>query len=252
LNQKEQIVAKQTRAIDLTALDDVFSDPKVAAGLKAVAPNYYKMSEAFWRAPFASGHLTARQKELLYFAMHASSSALNVEMMRRHVTRILAAGGSKEDILDVLISIVAVANHAVYSSVPVLDEEWDGAGKPSSSFPLDEARVAAAKERFIAIRHFWNPDRESIAGAMPDYYAALTDIGTESWANGSLTRKEREFVCIAIDCNLTHSYPPGLRIHIRNAIVEGATKEEIHEIFQLAGIMGLEGYIQTGEILFGA
>jgi alkylhydroperoxidase/carboxymuconolactone decarboxylase family protein YurZ len=48
---------------------------------------------------------------------------------------------------------------------------------------------------------------------------------------------------------VTHSYPSGLRLHIRNAIAEGATKAEIIEIFQLAGVLGLEGYVLTAEVL---
>ena len=236
---------------DLSRLDDVFSNPKVADALKAEMPGYCAVADAFWRSPFAPGHLSARQKELIYFAMHASASALNVDVMRRHTERILAAGGTKADIFDVLISIAGLANHAVYAAVPVLDEEWKKTGRPTNGVAADDPRLIAAKERFLAIRKFWNPDRDAIARAMPDYDAAFTGISTESWQHGSLTRKEREFVCIGIDCNLTHSYPPGLRIHIRNAIAEGGSREEILEIFALAGVMGLEGFILTGEILYG-
>ena len=108
----------------------------------------------------------------------------------------------------------------------------------------------AAKQRFIEIRGFWNDDRDAVARQMPDYFASLTDLSTESWARGPLTRKEREFICIAIDCTVTHTYGPGLRIHIRNAIREGASRAEILAIFQLAALMGLEGYVIAAEAMF--
>jgi len=235
--------------VDLTSFDQIFSSPSVAEMMKSISPTSHAAASEFWRAPMAGKHLTARQKELIYFAMNVSASTLHVEAIERHVKRILAAGGTREDIVDVLISTVAVANHALYSSVPVLEEEWKASGKEDVVYPDTTPELEAAKQRFIEIRGFWNTDREPVAKQIPEYYAALTAIGTESWSRGSLSRKEREFLCIGIDCTVRHSYEPGLRIHIRNAIREGATKGEILEIFQLAALMGLEGYVLTAEAL---
>jgi alkylhydroperoxidase/carboxymuconolactone decarboxylase family protein YurZ len=86
---------------------------------------------------------------------------------------------------------------------------------------------------------------------MPDYYRALSKMSTESWKSGALTAKDREFVCIGIDCTVTHIYEPGLRRHIREALRYGATREEICEIFQLAAVLGLEGYLIGAAALFG-
>jgi alkylhydroperoxidase/carboxymuconolactone decarboxylase family protein YurZ len=76
-------------------------------------------------------------------------------------------------------------------------------------------------------------------------------MSTESWKSGALTAKEREFVCIGINCTVTHIYEPGLRRHIRKALGYGATREEICEIFQLAAVLGLEGYVIGAAALFG-
>jgi alkylhydroperoxidase/carboxymuconolactone decarboxylase family protein YurZ len=244
--------AKTPSQIDLTSFADLFSSPAVITGMRGISKTSYDVAAQFWRAPMAGKHLTPRMKELIYFAMHASAAALNVDALRRQQKRVLAAGGSEEDIVDVLISIVGLANHSLYSSVPVFEEEWAAAGKPNEEVSNDDPKLAAAKQRFIAIRGFWNSDRDSLARQMSEYFAALSDMSTESWQHGSLTRKEREFICIGIDCNVTHTYEPGLRIHIRNAIREGATKGEILEIFQLAALMGLEGYVLTAEAMFGA
>ena len=240
----------QMSALDLTSFDVLFSSPKVAEAMRAVSPTSYAVAAEFWRVPFAGKHLTPRMKELIFFAMHASASALNADAIGRQVKRVLAAGGTREDIVDVLVSIVALANHALYASVPVLEEEWAAAGNKNSPAPEAGPALEAAKQRFIAVRGFWNSDRDSVAWQMPEYFTALTDMSTESWHRGTLTRKEREFVCIGIDCTVTHSYPPGLRLHIKNAIREGATRGEILEIFQLAALMGLEGYVLTAEAMF--
>ena len=243
--------SSQSESVDLTSFDQLFSRPAVIEGMKGISKTSYEVAAQFWRAPMAGKHLTPRMKELIYFAMHASASALNVDALRRQQKRVLAAGGTREDIVDVLISIVGLANHALYASVPVLEQEWTAADKVNEDLPDDNPTLAAAKKRFIEIRGFWNNEREPVARQMPEYFAALSDMSTESWYRGSLTRKEREFVCIGIDCTVAHTYEPGLRIHIKNAIREGATKGEILEIFQLAALMGLEGYVLTAEAMFG-
>lgn len=236
-------------AFDPADFDALFSSPAVAARMRAVSPTSHAAAAQFWAAPMSGTHLTPRQRELIYFAMHAAASALNVDALRRQQARVLAAGGTEADIVDVLISIVGLANHALYASVPALEDEWRKAGKPEPDLPAEDPVFTAAKQRFIDIRGFWNSDRDAVARQMPAYFAALTTMSTESWYRGSLTRKEREFVCIGIDCTVTHSYEPGLRIHIRNAIREGATKGEILEVFQLAALMGLEGYVLAAEAM---
>jgi len=48
---------------------------------------------------------------------------------------------------------------------------------------------------------------------------------------------------IAIDCAITHMYETGLRIHIRNALKFGATREEILEVFEIAAVLGASTYV---------
>src|SRR4051812_9485652 len=229
----------------------LFSSQAVVEKMAAVAPECHQAASEFWRVPLEAPHLTPRMKELVLFAMHASAASLNASPIERQIKRALAAGASREDIVDVLISIVGLANHALYSSVPILQEELKTAGITPQSAGGDMSGFAAAKERFIQIRQFWNPDRDALAEMMPDYFSALTDLSVASWQHGPLTRKEREFICIGIDCTVSHSYAPGLRIHIRNALAQGATEGEILEIFQLAATMGLDAYVLSAEALFG-
>lgn len=55
--------------------------------------------------------------------------------------------------------------------------------------------------------------------------------GEASPAEGTgLGAKVKEFVYIAIDCATTHLYVPGLKLHIRNAVRLGASREEVMEV----------------------
>lgn len=68
---------------------------------------------------------------------------------------------------------------------------------------------------------------------MPDYFAALSQLSAASWKGGTLTRKERELIAIAIDCVVTHMFEPGLAMHIRCALQHGAPETKYWTSFSL-------------------
>jgi alkylhydroperoxidase/carboxymuconolactone decarboxylase family protein YurZ len=233
-------------------LREVLSSPEVASRLRAAAPSAYATCTRFWEDAFTERALTSRMKELVLIALHGTVTALDSEGVRRHVQRARAAGATPQDVLDVLVTIVGVANHALYFAVPVLMRELKEAGHPDAELPVVTARSQAIKEEFVRTRGFWNEQRDIIVRLMPDYFEALSAISMESWKNGPLTAKERELICIAIDCSVTHMYEPGLVIHIRNALRHGASRDEILEVFHLASLTGMEGYFLGAEALFAS
>ena len=242
--------ASSAGVADLASLEAVIAEIADVDRLKSAAPSSFVAASEFWRVPISGPHLTPRMKELVLVAMHASVTTLNGDAVKRHIKRARVAGATDAEIVDVLVTIVAVANHALYFSMPILQEEVEASGiaAPEAS---DEhnAEFEAIKKEFTESRGFWNPDREALARLMPDYYRALNAISTDSWVSGALTPKEREFVCIGIDCTVTHNFEPGLRRHIRNALKYGATREEILEVLQLSGLIGLETYILGARFL---
>lgn len=90
----------------------------------------------------------------------------------------------------------------------------------------------------------------------PDFFEAYTQFSTvpfqqresegkASSADGTgtgLGAELMEFVYIAIDCATRHLYVPGLKLHIRNAIQLGASREEVVEGFELASLMGVQSF----------
>lgn len=245
------MIANDGQDNDLDTFVGLIADDEVVTCLRDASVTSFEAAANFWHVSNRTTHLTARMRELILLAMHATSTALNVDGIGRHLSRARAAGASDQDIVDVLITIVAVANHSLYAAIPILEDEAKRGGAIETSYPSFDAAFSAAKQDFITSRGFWNPDRESLARLMPEYFDALNRVSTESWKNGSLTAKEREFVCIGIDCTVTHSFPQGLRAHIRNALGHGANTQEIIQIFQLAASLGLEGYLLAGRAMTG-
>lgn len=231
-------------------LASLFSHPAVAARLQQASPTSFRAAARFWETARSPGALEPRMKELILLALHGTITALNSGQIERHVKRAIAAGATEVEVLDVMTTLVGVANHALYFALPVLMKELENAQHPEAELPPINEQTQALKDDFIRKRGFWNEQRDIVARAMPEYFAALSEISTEAWVNGRLTLKERELICIAIDCSVTHMFEPGLAIHIRNALKQGASRDEILEVFALASATGLEGYIAAAETLF--
>jgi alkylhydroperoxidase/carboxymuconolactone decarboxylase family protein YurZ len=103
----------------------------------------------------------------------------------------------------------------------------------------DAERKARIKQEFIDARGYWSWGWDPLLDMAPDYFAAYAKLSSIPWKPGStLSPKVKELLYIAIDSSTTHMYEPGLRIHIRNALGHGATRDEIMEVFQLTSSIG--------------
>jgi alkylhydroperoxidase/carboxymuconolactone decarboxylase family protein YurZ len=100
-------------------------------------------------------------------------------------------------------------------------------------------RQQRIKDEFIEKRGYWDDFWDGLLKLSPDFFEAYLQLSTIPWTKGTLEPKVKEFIYIAIDAATTHLYEPGLRIHIRNALKYGATKEEIMEVYQLTSVLGM-------------
>jgi alkylhydroperoxidase/carboxymuconolactone decarboxylase family protein YurZ len=100
-------------------------------------------------------------------------------------------------------------------------------------------RQRALKETFIADRGYWAPFYDGLLTLDTDFFELFLNFSAHPWRTGSLEPKVREFIYIAIDSSTTHLNEPGLRVHLRNALKYGATKEEIMEVYELVSVLGM-------------
>jgi alkylhydroperoxidase/carboxymuconolactone decarboxylase family protein YurZ len=103
----------------------------------------------------------------------------------------------------------------------------------------DAARKAQIKQAFIAARGYWSRGWDPLLDLAPDYFEAYAQLSSVPWTTGTLSPRFRELIYIAIDSSTTHLYEPGLRVHIRNALRHGATRDEIMEVYQLTSVLGV-------------
>jgi alkylhydroperoxidase/carboxymuconolactone decarboxylase family protein YurZ len=102
-----------------------------------------------------------------------------------------------------------------------------------------ETRKAEIRQEFVDARGYWSKGWDPLLDIAPDFFAAYSKLSSVPWKNGTLSPKVKELLYIAIDASTTHMYEPGLRIHIRNALRHGATRDEIMEVYQLTSVLGV-------------
>ena len=58
-------------------------------------------------------------------------------------------------------------------------------------------------------------------------------------ATGHLSELDVELISVAVNASTTLMHEEALRVHIRNALALGATREQLLEVFELASVIGI-------------
>lgn len=97
----------------------------------------------------------------------------------------------------------------------------------------------AASERF-AEEHGSSPEfwRE-LDARWPAFLSAYAHLAAVPRRRGALTAKTCELILVAVNAAVTHLNQVGIRHHVRRALSEGATAEEIAEVLQLVSVLGI-------------
>lgn len=95
------------------------------------------------------------------------------------------------------------------------------------------------KDEFITVRGTWNDTWETILTLDPPFMRAYSGLSAVPWRKNHLDAKTKELIYIAVDAAATHLYVPGIRQHVRAALDQGATKEEIMEVLELTATLGI-------------
>ncbi len=206
-------------------------------GLLELDPDFFAAYLSFSSVPWRAGPLAPKVKELVLIAIDAAATHLFVPGIRQHVRNAIEHGATREEIMEVLELTSTLGIHACNIGVPILVEELASAGQPLAGELSDRQR--ALKADFEAKRGYWHPFWDDVLVLDPDFFEAYTRFSSVPWTTGVLEPKVKELIYTAFDVSATHLYEPGLRVHIRNALGFGATREEIMEVIELASVIGM-------------
>ncbi|KAK5167114.1 uncharacterized protein LTR77_007844 [Saxophila tyrrhenica] len=211
------------------------------SSLSKLDPTYLRAYTNLRSVPRNKKALPLKTQELLLLAIDAAVTHLDPAGVRAHTAAALAAGATREEILETLELSSVLGVHAVTVGVPTLMEVLAENGEPPLPDELTPEQQQL-KEAFTAKRGYWGTSWDPVLRLSPGFFEAYTEFSSVPFdaEHGKLDAKTKELVYTAIDCSTTHLYQPGLKVHVRNAVKYGATKEEIMEVFELASLMGVK------------
>lgn len=215
-----------------------------------MSPDFFEAYCNFSSVPWKTGPLEPKVKEMIYVAMDIATTHLYLSGTRIHMANALKHGATKEELMEVLQIVSVLGIHSMTEGLPILIDELGKADMAGDleALELDESTLAY-KQEFIDNRGYWMPIWESLLKLSPDFFKAYLDLSSVPWKTGVLAPKIKEFIYIAIDISTTHLFLAGTRIHIRNALGYGATKEEIMEVIALVSVCGIHSTTEGVPIL---
>jgi len=186
--------------------------------------------------PWRSGVLPRRLVELVGIAVNAACTNLNADGTRRHIRGALESGATREEVLMVLKMAALLGIHVCSLGAPILLEE----GKAAGARPKPKGNVATPGCDKMKAMGQWNVAWDPFFTLDPAWTDEFMSAGTGVYAAAVLPPKEVELLSIAFDASYTHMYAPGTRRHIHNALLAGATIEEIMEVLKLCVVQGVQ------------
>lgn len=205
--------------------------------LLSLDEDFFEAYLNFSSVPWKSGPLEPKVKEFVYIAVDAAATHLYEPGIRQHIKQALALGATSAEIMEVLELTATLGIHACNIGVPILVEELEAAGNPIDR-QLDDRRKRSQAE-FERKRGYWHPFWDDMLVLDPDFFDSYTQFSSVPWVSGTLEPKVKELIYTAFDVAATHLYVKGLRLHIRNALDYGATREEVLEVIELASVIGI-------------
>jgi AhpD family alkylhydroperoxidase len=196
--------------------------------------------------PVARGALEPVTRELIGVAVNASTTQLYEPALRAHVRAALSLGADPAEIVEVLELASVLGIHSCTLGMPLLAREIEAGGGELPA--LDERRLAL-RERFRGGRGMWPAFLDDMLRLDPELLEAYLGYSTVPWRTGRLAPRTRELVYLAVDAATTHLYEVGTRIHLRNALAAGATREELLEVLELTVQVGINACTMALPIL---
>ena len=218
------------------------------AALADLSPGFLETWARLAAIPVRKNHLGAKDRALIGLSAATAATHLYAPGVRRQIRNALDAGATGDEVMEVLALTATLGIHACNIGVPLLLEVLEEAGQRSGPEPLT-ARQEQLKSDFTRDRGYWHEFWDGLLELDPDLFEGYLDFSAWPWRHGVLTPKMKEFVYCAFDAAATHLYVPGLKMHMRNALGYGATKEELMEVLEIVSLIGMHGAELAAPIL---
>ena len=193
--------------------------------------------------------LDVKMRKLICVAIDSVTGCLNANGLKSHMKHSLQLGISVREILETLeiTSMVGVCSYGL--AMPLLFEACAARGTDLSAIPLDERRQALKKAYMDRHNGEWSDEKENILRVDPEYFETFSRFENVPWETGTLSRKEKELLYIAVHAAPVTLHREELKRHIERALDEGASWQEIVEVIQIVSTLGIHAITMGVPIL---
>lgn len=185
--------------------------------------------------------LTARTAALVGLATRACGTTLDLDGTREWTQRVLDAGGTAEQIAEMMVLISGIGIHGLIGTASAIARTLRDQDRPALAAQLTSEQQATW-DRLIG-----DDAREArIARVSPDFLPTLVQLVPEPmikavldfraapWSSRTLSPLQMELIGIAVDTMPSHRFLPTLRMHVGRALELGAGRREIEDVLALS------------------
>lgn len=195
----------------------------------------------------ARGELHPKHREFVLISINSLSSTLYSTGVRKHIGNAFDHGATFDEIFAILEWICAIGSHSFVEGAAVLVEETENS-EPSEQTITARER---ARETFRSERGYWDDEMwGNLVILDPDWLERYAHMTAHPPKHTKLDPKIQEFIGMANDMTLTHTFKPGLRAHMQNALDLGATPGEIVEVFEIVATTGVHTVNEIMPVLY--
>ena len=105
-----------------------------------------------------------------------------------------------------------------------------------SNDATDKQSIRETYERSIGP---WQDIYTPVLEADPAIVEAFVAFRRVPFSAGNLPRKYQELILLAVNASATHLYVPAITAHMKNAISEGASSDEVLEVLEMVSVIGM-------------
>lgn len=193
--------------------------------------------------------LDIKMRKLICVAIDSVTGCLNANGLKNHMKHSLQLGISVREILETLEITSMVGTCSYGLAMPLLYEACHKHGTDLSAIELDDRRKALKEAYMQSHNGHWSEEKENILRLDPEYFETFSRFENVPWETGTLTRKEKELLYIAVHAAPVTLHQDELKNHIERALDEGATWQEIVEVIQIVSTLGIHAITMGVPIL---
>ena len=193
--------------------------------------------------------LDIKMRKLICVAIDSVTGCLNANGLKNHMKHSLQLGISVREILETLeiTSMVGTCSYAL--GVPLLMEACQNRGIYLMAGELTERQKELKQAYMDSHNGYWTQEKENILRLDADYFETFTKFENVPWKSGTLTAKEKELLYVAVHAAPVTLHGSELKYHIERALDEGASWQEVAEVFEIVSTLGIHAITMGVPIL---